>query len=59
MIYVLRRMVNKYGTPTKIRIDNGPEYVAKLAQEWSQVNNIIFHYIHPGKPTQNAYIERL
>jgi hypothetical protein len=29
-------------------MDNGPEFVAKLAQEWSQMNDIVFHYIQPG-----------
>lgn len=45
--------------PKHIRTDNGPEFLSKVFIEFCHDNGIGLKYIQPGKPSQNAYIERL
>jgi len=46
------------GYPAKLRVDNGPEWTSVLMAEWAETNGVMLEFIQPGKPTQNAFIER-
>ena len=41
-----------------LRTDNGPEFTAQPFVDWCAEHGVALHYIQPGKPDQNAYIER-
>jgi len=44
--------------PEMIRVDNGPEFASMEFKLWATRHHILIHYIQPGKPAQNAFIER-
>lgn len=54
----LDRIIEWRGKPKTIRVDNGPEYVSGTLQTWAKKQGIALAYIQPGKPQQNAYVER-
>lgn len=58
VIRALERIMEWRGKPAAIRCDNGPEYISQSLIDWANKNRITLIYIQPGKPTQNAYIER-
>jgi putative transposase len=59
VVEVLKTIINDRGRPEQIRVDNGPEFRGKAFVQWCQAERIAIKYIQPGKPMQNAYIERL
>jgi putative transposase len=58
VIRSLERILEWRGRPNKIRCDNGPEYVSAALMAWASRQGIQVEFIQPGKPQQNAYIER-
>ena len=58
VIRVLERIVAWRGLPAKLRMDNGPEFISHEFVRWATEQGIRIEYIQPGKPQQNAYIER-
>ena len=43
--------------PKTIVCDNGPEFTCKAMFFWAKRTSIKLHFIQPGKPTQNAFVE--
>ena len=58
VIRVLEELIALHGRPAALRMDNGPELTAQTFVEWCDERRIALHYIQPGKPDQNAFIER-
>src|SRR5450432_2910383 len=58
VIRVLQRLLDTRGKPQNMRVDNGPEFISDKLQLWCDEQNIRLQFIHPGKPVQNAFIER-
>lgn len=53
----LTTLVERRGKPGMIVSDNGTEFTSNAILAWSKDHKIEWHYIAPGKPMQNGYIE--
>lgn len=53
----LQALCEQRGYPKTIVSDNGTELTSTAVLKWVQETGIDWHYIQPGKPTQNAFIE--
>lgn len=58
VIRTLEQLGSWRGLPGAIRCDNGPEIVSQAFMDWCEEQGIELRYIQPGKPNQNAYVER-
>ncbi|MFW5389475.1 IS3 family transposase [Yersinia sp. 2544 StPb PI] len=58
VVRVLDRIVANRGYPLKMRMDNGPELISLALAKWAEEHGVVLEFIKPGKPTQNAFIER-
>jgi putative transposase len=54
----LDRIIEWRGKPQAIRVDNGPEYISGTLMTWAEKHGVRLEHTQPGKPQQNAYIER-
>jgi putative transposase len=53
----LDAIVAQRGRPASIVSDNGTELTSIAVLRWSEERGVGWHYIAPGKPTQNAFVE--
>jgi putative transposase len=58
VIAVLEELIALHGPPQHLRVDNGPELTSLALTAWCDLRRITLRYIQPGKPQQNAFIER-
>lgn len=54
---VLERLASERGLPEAITVDNGPEFISQVMDEWAYRHGVKLDFIRPGKPTDNAFVE--
>lgn len=58
VVRVLDRLIEERGAiPDVIVLDNGPELTSKALDQWAYEHGVRLHFIDPGKPQQNGFIE--
>lgn len=57
VIRVLNELAIQRGLPEYITLDNGPEFRSRALDAWAYERGVKLHFITPGKPTENPYIE--
>jgi putative transposase len=58
LIRIFEQLEREHGLPQILRTDNGPEFLGEAFIEWAKLHGMVLMYIQPGKPNQNAFVER-
>jgi putative transposase len=53
----LTDLIGRRGKPGMIVSDHGTEFTSNAILAWSKDHRVEWHYIAPGKPMQNGYVE--
>lgn len=56
VVSLMKHLQELYGTPQRIQVDNGSEFISKALDLWAYENNVTLVFSRPGKPTDNPYI---
>jgi putative transposase len=54
---VLEQLAKQRPLPRTIVMDNGPEFTSRALDAWAYGNSVQLHFIRPGKPVDNAFVE--
>lgn len=57
VVRVLDELGQTRGYADGIVVDNGPEFRSEALDQWATLHQVTLHFIQPGKPIQNAFIE--
>jgi putative transposase len=55
VVRVLDRLLAERDCPAQLVLDNGPELISRVLEEWAHQHAVTLHFIDPGKPIQNAH----
>lgn len=58
LVRIFEQIRRERPLPQVLRTDNGPEFLGEVFTQWAKQQGMAIQYIQPGKPNQNAYIER-
>lgn len=57
VVRVLEELKQQGRKPGGIVIDNGSEFTSKVVDQWAYENQVALHFITPGRPMENGFIE--
>ena len=57
VVETLNRLCPERATPQMLFCDNGTEFTSRVVDQWAWAHGVQLHFITPGKPVENAYIE--